>query len=114
MLIKGEVLPALHDGVEIPELLSWVEEGEAHCIPHIEWAIRSKQVKRIIVMSNDTDMFALLVHFMSYFSSIGVSEVWQQYGTGEHRRILPIHQVPIILGVSKSKALIKAHMKMIA
>ena len=108
-MIDGEVLPALYNGVEIPELLSWIEEGEAHCIPHIEWAIKSKQAGRIIVLSNDSDMFALLTHFMPYFSSIGVSEVWQQYGTGEHRRMLPIHHVPVAIGESKSKALIKAH-----
>ena len=77
-VIDGEVLPASYNGVEIPELLSWVEEGEAHCIPHIEWAIRSKPAGRIIVLSNDADMFALLTHFMHYFSPIGVSEVWQQ------------------------------------
>ena len=29
IVINGEDLPALHDGVEIPEVLSWVEEGEA-------------------------------------------------------------------------------------
>ena len=67
-MIDGEVLPALYNGVEIPELLSWIEEGEAHCIPHIEWAIKSKQAGRIVVLSNDSDMFALLTHFKPYFS----------------------------------------------
>ena len=94
MMIDGELYPAVTStGQEIPALLNCIEEGEQHCIPHIVWAIRVKNAERVIVLSNDTDMFVLLTHYMEYFSSIGVKEVWQQYGVGDNRQMLPFHQV---------------------
>lgn len=35
--------------------------------------------------------------------------MWQQYGTGEKRRMLPLHQAVSQLGSSLAKAVIKAH-----
>ena len=46
---------------------------------------------------------------MPHFSSLGVKEVWLQFGTGEHKRMLPIYQVPAVIGASKSRAILKAH-----
>ena len=46
---------------------------------------------------------------MPHFSSLGVKEVWLQFDTGEHKRMLPIHQVPAVIGAAKSKAILKAH-----
>ena len=91
MVVNGELLPALCNGNEISELNSWIEEGEMHSLPHIDWAIRYKNAKRIIVLSNDTDEFAYLCHYMPHFFSLGVKEVWLQFGSGEHKRMLPIH-----------------------
>ena len=110
MVIEGELYPAVtSSGEEIPELLSWIEEGEPHCIPHIDWAVHVKKAQRVIVLSNDADMFALLIYYMPYFKSVGVKEVWQQYGVGDNRRMLPIHQVLTVLGEVKCKAILKAH-----
>ena len=36
MVVNGELLPALCNGNEIPELNSWIEEGEMHSLPHID------------------------------------------------------------------------------
>ena len=110
MVIEGELYPAVtSSGEEIPELLSWIEEGEPHCILHIDWAVCMKNAQWVIVLSNDTDMFALLTYYMPYFKSVGVKEMWQQYGVGDNRRRLPIHQVLTVLGEVRCKAILKAH-----
>ncbi|KAH3823400.1 hypothetical protein DPMN_125199 [Dreissena polymorpha] len=38
--------------------LNWIEEVDARVVAHVEWAARSKQCQRVVVMSNDTDSFA--------------------------------------------------------
>ncbi|KAH3723702.1 hypothetical protein DPMN_049496 [Dreissena polymorpha] len=60
-------------------------------------------------MSNDTDSFALLLHFTPYFQKLCMKETWQQYGTGENRRMLPLHQAISLLGTPLAKTMIKAH-----
>ena len=45
----------------------------------------------------------------TYFLSCGVNEIWLQYGTGEHERMLPIHEISTSMGLAESKIIIKAH-----
>ena len=57
------MLPAkANGGAEIPELLNWTEEADSRLVLHVEWAVRVKQCQRVVVLSNDTDTFALLLH----------------------------------------------------
>ena len=49
----------------IPELLNWIEEADHRLVVHVEWAVRVKQCKKVVVISNDTDTFALLLHYTS-------------------------------------------------
>ena len=65
--------PKANSGAEIPELLNWTEEE----------AVRVKQYQRVVLLSNDTDSFALLVHYAQYLQTLRVKDIWQQYGTGE-------------------------------
>ena len=60
-------------------------------------------------MSNDTDTFVLLLHFTPHFQALGLKEIWQQYGTGEKCRMLPLHQAIAQLGTPLAKTMIKAH-----
>ena len=72
----GKVLPGqMTGGKEIPELLSWIEEADARLIVHVEWAIRLSKCERIIMISNDTDTFALLLHYTPYFQTLGAKEI---------------------------------------
>lgn len=110
IVIDDEVLPAkAAGGEEIPDLLNWIEEADARLLVHVDWAVRVKQCKRAVIVSNDTDTFALLLHYSPYFHELGMKEIWQQYGTGERRRMLPLHQAVSRLGASLSKTVIKAH-----
>jgi len=45
----------------------------------------------------------------AYLQSLGLQEMWQQYGTGEKRRMLPLHQAVSQLGEPRAKTVIKAH-----
>ena len=94
-----EMLPAkAAGGEEIPDLLNWIEEADARLVVHVEWAVRVKQCKRVVVVSNDTDTFALLLYYTPHLQALGMKEIWQQYGTGEKQCMLPLHQaVSIIL-----------------
>ncbi|KAH3870573.1 hypothetical protein DPMN_033761 [Dreissena polymorpha] len=106
----NEALPAIKFGNEIiPELLNWIEEADARIVTHVEWAACINQCQRVVVMSNDIDGFSLLLHVTPYFHTLGMKEIWQQYGTGEKRRMLPLHQVISRLGTPLAKTMIKAH-----
>ena len=109
-VFNDEVLPAkAAGGEEFPDLLNWIEEADAGLVVHVEWAVSVKQCRRVVVVSNDTDTFAMLLHYTPYFQGLGMEELWQQYGTGEKRRMLPLHQAVSKLGIPLAKAVIKAH-----
>ena len=48
------------------ELLNLIEEADAKEVAHVEWAARINQCQRVVVMSNNIDSFALLLHFTPY------------------------------------------------
>ena len=73
------------------------------------WAVCVKQCKRVVIISNDTDTFALLLHYTPYFQELGLREIWQQYGTGEKKHMLTLHQAVSHLGAPLAKTVIKAH-----
>ena len=68
-----------------------------------------KKCKRIVVVSNDTDTFALLLYSIPYFQTLGLKEIWQLYGTDEKRRMLLLHQAVTFLGAPLAKTVIKTH-----
>ena len=73
-----EVLPAkANGGAEILELLNWTEEADSRLVLHVEWAVRVKQCQRVVVLSNDTYTFALLLHYAPYLQTQGLKELWQ-------------------------------------
>ena len=74
-----------------------------------EWAVRVKQCQRVVVLSNDTDTFALLLHYAPYLQTQGLKELWQQYGTGEKRHMLPLQQAVSQIGAPVVNTVIKAH-----
>ena len=72
-------------------------------------AVRVKQYHRVVLISNDTDSFALLVHYAQYLQTLGVKDIWQQYGTGEKRHMLPLHQTVSQFGAPFAKTVIRGH-----
>ena len=112
MVVDDEIIDAVHqDRTEIRtinELSSWDEEADDRVILHTDWAIKSG-AKRVVVLSNDSDTLIMLLRFMDKFVKNGLEELWLQYGTGESRRMIPLHLWFVELGVDWCKVLIKVH-----
>ena len=110
MIYEEEMLPSkLFTGEEIPELNNWLEEADSKVIVHVEYAVRVQKCLRVIVLSNDTDTFIFLLYYTEYFKRIGLKELWLQYGTGENRRMIPLHEAHTNIGTAFSKAILKAY-----
>ena len=75
-----ECVPAIYARAEeIPALTNWIEEADTKLIVHVSWAIRTKKCTRVIVLSNDTDTFALLLNYIPRFLEQGlrvVATIW--------------------------------------
>ena len=113
MIEDGELLPAIKangDPDGIPELSEWIEEADEQIILHVNYAITHHNIKRHIILSNDTESFVLLLRYTPHFLSSGASEIWLNFGIGNSERMIPMHEVSTTLGPAKSLAMIKAHM----
>ena len=54
LVSDDEALPAKSAGCEeIPDLLNWIEEADARLVVHVDWAVRVKPCKRIVIVSNN-------------------------------------------------------------
>ena len=105
-----ECCQVAHNGAmkEVSCLPSDLEEADTRIIPHINHIVQ-KSKKRAVVLSNDTDVFALLLHYVHRFIDMGLAEMWIRYGTGENIRFIHIHLLYEILGSCMSSAVMKAH-----
>ena len=46
---------------------------------------------------------------MQHFTSIGLEELWIQFGTGKNKRFIPVHKLSYKLGSHMCSNLFKAH-----
>ena len=60
-------------------------------------------------LTNDTDTFALLLYYLPYLKRKGLKELWQKFGTGEKKRLIPLHDILEKMGESFCKVVLKAH-----
>lgn len=112
MVMDNYILDAIlvTDGKEtvLPDLALSCEEADTRIVPHVNWAIRNG-AKRVVVLSNDTDVVVLLLRFMANFMSHGLRELWVRFGVGDKTRFLPLHVLLLKLGEDVCKVLIKVH-----
>ena len=92
----------------VPELNSKIEEADQRLIPHIHYSI-SQGAKRSVVISNDTDASASLIHYLPDFLGLGLQEIWIMFGIDDKTRFLPLHLSLYKIGVPKCKVIYKAH-----
>ena len=118
MVVSGiihneELLPAKRriNGavVEIQELESWENEADQRLIVHLNWAIINS-AKRVVVFCNDSDVVVLLLRYYKQWLVTGLKELWVNYGTGQNRRMLPIHAIFDRLGADVCGILVKVHL----
>ena len=91
-----------------PELNAKNEEADQRFVPHIRYSI-SQGAKESIVISNDTDVFALLISRLPDFLGLGLQDLWIMFGFGDKARFLPLHLLLYKIGVLKCKVIYKAH-----
>ena len=89
--------------------MNWTGEEDSRIVLYVEGAVRVEQYQRVVLLSNDTDSFALLVHYAQYLQTMGVKDIWQQYGSGEKRHMLPLHQAVSQFGAPFAKTVIRGH-----
>ena len=85
-----------------------IEEANLRIISHIENSIQSKNT-HIVLLSNDKDTLVLVLYFMQYFTSVGLKELWIQFGAGQNKRFIPVHKLSYKLDPHISSNLFKAH-----
>ena len=94
--------------VSVDSLTSRVEEADDRLVLHCAWEV-ARGCVRLLVISNDTDTVVTLLCFITEWQAHGLRELWVQFGSGEHRRHLPIHILAERLGPSLCRVLVKAH-----
>jgi len=57
------------------KLLNWIEESDTRLVVYVEWAVPVKQCKRVGVVSINTDIFTLLLHYTPHFPALGLKRV---------------------------------------
>ena len=67
------------NNVQVNELNSFLEEADLRLIPHIHHAI-IQGIQRVLVVSYDTDVFALVLYYTPEFVDLGAKEVWIMFG----------------------------------
>ena len=63
----------------------------------------------MVLLSNDADVLILVLHYMEYFTSTGLNELWMQFGIGKSKRFITVHKLLIQLGPQHCSNLIKYH-----
>ena len=56
--------------MKISDLLNWIEEADARLVVHVDWAVLVQRCKRVVVVSNDTDTVAILLHYTPHFQDL--------------------------------------------
>ena len=54
-----------------------------------------KGYKKLTILCSDTD---IAVFSLYHFYDLDANELWMEYGVGQHKRWLPIHEYPKCLG----------------
>ena len=82
-------------------LLSGIEEADARIISNVAAAIKDR-LQWIVILSNDTGVLILLLHYFRQFSLMGVQQLWIKYSQGDKSCYIPIHTLADKLGVAYS------------
>ena len=102
MLKAGIITP-------VENLKSSVEEADTRLIPRLIEAAKYRS-KKVIVMSNDTDVVVYCLTYEQRCRFYGCKELWIRFGAGKKTRNIPIHILVDKLGDHLSSSIIlKTH-----
>ena len=69
-----------------------IEEADLRIILHVSKSV-SRNFCNIVVISNDTDVLILLLHYLPQFKENGLQELWIKFGADGHGRFIPLHVI---------------------
>ena len=93
---------------ERPDLDNHNEGADMRIIPHIAKSIESG-LKNVVVVSIDTDVCVLHLHYTSQFIKSGLTELWLKYGVGPKVRFIPLHILIAPFDQNLHDVLMKVH-----
>ena len=93
---------------ERSDLDQHIEEADTRIISHIAKSIESG-LKNVVVVSNDTDVCVLLLHYTPQYIKSGLTELWLKYGIGPKVRFMPLHIFIARLDRNFLDVLLKVH-----
>ena len=64
---------------------------------------------RLVILSNDTDVFVVSMYFANHFKSLGLIELWFWAGKGDKIRFIPLHVLVNSVGQSMCDILPAVH-----
>ena len=76
----------------LPELDLSMEEADVRMIPHAVNAT-AEGSRRCVIISGDTDVVVLALHFFSILQLRGLQELWIRAGIGNSTRYIPLHKI---------------------
>ena len=112
MGIASEMKPCMsiwQDTVDsVQELDIQLEEADVRMIPHAMHAVK-QGARRVVLLSNDTDVMVIALHFLNLLKAHGLQELWIRAGVGNTTRYVPLHTLGEKLGSSITSTLIALH-----
>ena len=96
---------------DIEPLKSLIEEADSRIISHIHRSLTSQGYKTFVVLSNDTDVLVLILHYFKQFKNFGIEKVWIRMGSEatKTRRLIPLHQMYKRMPKPLNKVLLATH-----
>ena len=92
----------------VPDLDLKIEEADLRVILHAFHAAQTG-TKRIVVLSQDTDVLVLCLHSWTGLASYGTEELWVAAGIGDSSRYIPVHILALQLGEPTCSVLPAVH-----
>lgn len=69
-----------------------MEEADGRVILHIQ-DMACSGWKTVMLCTSDTDVVILALSYFQMFNSLGLTELWIQFGAGKNLKYIPIHSL---------------------
>ena len=76
-------------GITLPEVNVKIEEADVRMIPHALHSV-NEGASRVILLSNNTDIVVLGLHYRNLLKGHGLKEMWIRAGAGNSTRHIPL------------------------
>ena len=95
-------------GITLPELNVKIEEADVRMIPHALHSV-NEGASKVILLSNDTDVVVLGLHYWSLLKGHGLEELWIRAGVGNSTRHIPLHTLAEKMDPEICKVILPLH-----